>query len=106
MLWKCLKIQIFWNEVKKELEALTGLDLDLSIAQCVLAAMVSNVRTYHKVKLIGILLYIARNTIHRFWIHEDIPTLDDWYKEVMIRVPLNKLTYSLYDNMDGVRKVW
>lgn len=106
MLWKCLKIQIFQNKLKEELEALTGLDLDLPPVQCVLAARVSNVRTYHKVKLIGILLYIARNTSPRFWIHEDIPTLDNWYREVTITVPLDKLTYSFYDNMDGVRQAW
>lgn len=99
------KKNIFWNEVKKELEALIGLYLDLSPAQCVLATRVSSVRTSHKLKLIGILLYLARNTTPKLWIHEDIPTLDGRYREVMNRVPLEKLTYSLYDNMDGFTKL-
>lgn len=73
-----------------ELEAAVGLDLDLSAAQCVLAA---SIRSSHKVKLIGILLYIARNTISQFWINENIASLDDQYKKVMNRVPLEKLAF-------------
>lgn len=106
MFWKCSKIQMFWNEVKKELDTLIGHDLDLSPLQCILAAKVSSARNNHNAKLIGILLYMARKTILKFWIHKDTPTLDDWYKEVMSIIPLEKLTYSLHDNLEGFTRVW
>ena len=106
MLWKCTKIQVFWNEVKNELDTLIGYNLNLSPLQCVLAAKISSAKSRHNAKLVGILLYIARKSILKQWIHTDTPTLDDWYKEVMTVIPLEKLTYLLRDNMEGFTKVW
>ena len=49
---------------------------------------------------------MARKTILKLWIHTDTPTLDDWYREVMSVIPLEKLTYLLRDNMEGFTHVW
>jgi len=85
---------------------LIGHTLDLSPLQCVLAAKVQNAKNHHNAKIIGILSYMARNTFLKFWIHKDIPTLNDWYKKVMSIVPLEKLTYTLHDNMGAFARVW
>ncbi len=55
-------------------------------------------------KLIGILLIKARKTILKFWISKDTRALDDWYKEILRKLPLEKLTYSLHDNVEGFIK--
>ena len=104
--WKCTKIQLFWDEVKNELNTLFGYPLDLSPLHCMLAAKVTSARNNHNAKLVLILLYLARKTILKLWIHEDIPTLDDWYREVLAVLPLEKLTYILRDNMEGFTRVW
>lgn len=75
-----------------ELEAAVGLDLDLSAAQCVLAA---SIRSSHKVKLIGILLYIARNTISQF----GRPV-----QEGNEQSPFGEI--SFFENIDVFTKVW
>ncbi len=71
MFWKCVKIQKFWVEVKEEVVALTGYDLQLSPLQYILAAKPATTRNSHDAKLIGILLYIARKTILNFWISKE-----------------------------------
>ena len=71
-----------------------------------LADKISSARSRHNAKLIVILLYLARKTILKLWIHKEIPTLDDWYKEVMAVIPLERLTYILRDNMEGFIRVW
>lgn len=38
-------------------------------------------------------------TIHKVWTPKAIPMWDDWHKEVIGVVPLEKLTHSLHDNM-------
>lgn len=106
MFWKCVKIQKFWREVKNEVVTLVGYDLDLSPLQCILAAKADSARNTHNAKLIGILLYIARKTILNFWISKDTPALDDWYKEVLRVLPLEKLTYTLHENVEGFIKTW
>lgn len=69
-----------------------GYDLELSPLRGIFAAKVDSARNSDNTKLIGILLYIARKTILKFWISKDIPTVDDWYKEVLNTV------YSLWKN--------
>ncbi len=106
MFWKCVKIQKFWAEVKEEVVTLIGYDLELSPLQYILAAKPVNTRSTHNAKLIGILLYIARKTILNFWISKDTSTLDDWYKEILRVLPLEKLIYTLHDNVKGFLKIW
>ena len=99
MFWKCAKIQKFWAEVKEEVITLIGYNLDLSALQCILAAKPAGLRNTQNAKLVGIHLYLARKTILNFWISKDILTLDDWYKEILRVLPLEKLTNNLLDNV-------
>lgn len=63
-----------------------------------LAAKVDSARNNANAKLI--------ETVLKFWMSIDIPTLDDWYKEVLRTLPLEKLTYTIHDNADGFIKIW
>lgn len=106
MFWTCAKIQSFWREVRDEVSSLIGYDCQLSPLQCVLAARVDSARNNPNAKLIGILLYAARKSILKLWISKDTPSLDDWYKEVLRILPLERLTYTIHDNVDGFIKIW
>lgn len=106
MFWKCDKVQKYWSDVKNEVSALLGYNLDLSPFQCVLAAKVVSTRDKHGAKLIEILLYIARKTILKLWISKDCPTIEDWYTELLRILPLERLTYTLHDNIDTFLAIW
>ncbi len=45
--------------------------------------------------IIKIAIYIARKTFFKFLISKDTPALDDWYKEVLRILRLEKLTCTL-----------
>lgn len=92
MFWKCTKIQIFWREVRDEVASLIGYDCQLLPLQSILAAKVDSARNNANIKLTGIHLYAAR---------KNISTLDDWYKEVLRILPLEKSTYTIHDNVNG-----
>ena len=104
MFWTCTKIQTFWVNVMDEIVALLGYNLELSPLECILAAKVDNAR--NNTKLVGKLLYIERKTILKFWISEDAPGLDDWYKGVLRVLPLEKLTYTRHENAEGFIDIW
>ena len=92
--------------MRDEVSSLIGYDCQLSPLQCVLAARVDSARNNPNAKLIGILLYAARKSILKLWISKDTPSLDDWYKEVLRILPLERLTYTIHDNVDGFIKIW
>ena len=69
-------------------------------------AKVDGARDNHNARLIGILFYIARSTILRFWISKGTPTMDDCYKEALRILPLEKLISTLQYNVGGFIKIW
>lgn len=77
--------------LSKNLHAVNTSFLENLLSQTIqLAAKVDSARNNANAKFI--------ETILKFWISMDIPTLDDWYKEVLRTLPLEKLTYTIHDN--------
>jgi len=55
------------------------------------------------IKLIALLLYIARKTILKLWIYKDTSSTDHWYEGILEVLRLEKLTHTLHDNVKGLR---
>lgn len=105
--WQCSKLQGFWQGICDAISTIHGVTFPMDPEICLLGnSSNSNLTHSYSIKLTGILLAIAKKCITMKW-KSDLPVpIKMWLSEVNNCIPLEKITYSLRNNIQLFYKIW
>lgn len=79
--WECPKIKIFWQEVIRLIEVITGNAIPLNPWVCLFHGS-EGAKSWYKTLLIPVLLNSAKSVIPKKWQEADAPRTRDWISRV------------------------
>ena len=92
--WKCSKIQSFWQNVMQVISQMVGKNVPLQAKLCILGIYPENLVVNSKQSvLIDFGLLQARRLIALFWKNIQLPSVKLWLKEIATYLALERLTY-------------
>lgn len=106
-LWLCPRIKEFWEEVRVTVQNILLISLKLEPKMFLLGLYPDghNIQRYEHV-FIDIRLLQAKRAIALTWKKLGKSSIAQWFRELSLCLPLEKITYILKDNHELFQKVW
>lgn len=106
-LWLCPRIKEFWEEVRVTVQNILSINLKVEPKMFLLGLYPDghNLQLYEQI-FINICLLQAKRVIALTWKKLGKPSVAQWFRELSLCLPLEKITYILKDKQDLFQKVW
>ena len=106
-IWSCPKIKEFWEEVRVIIQEILSIRLVVEPKFFLLGLYPTghNISRDGKIFInMGILQ--AKRAIALTWKNIGKPSVTQWFKEMSLCLPLEKITYTLRDKQETFQKIW
>lgn len=104
--WDCPVIQVYWKNVKEELENILGMEVPSSPLFYLLGAMSNDIFSANQSYIVRILLLVAKKTITVNWKTIKSPTISEWKQRVKQVYIMEHMTSILQMNTDLFKQRW
>lgn len=106
ILWKCGKIQTYWQEIHRTMREVLEIDIRLEARRCLLNIWEPTDLTSHTKTWVTLALMIAKRNIAQKWGAEQPPTLDQWKLDLDWSMFREKSIYKARGCPGKWSKIW
>lgn len=106
MLWKCLKLVRYWEEVVITINCIDQVQLQLNLITCILGGLLEEFYLPSTYIALVRLRYLARKMIARYWLSPQVPTSHQWVQQVNKILNHKKNTYQHRNAAQKFSKNW
>lgn len=104
--WDCPVLKPFWKEVQGEIQNMLNCKLSLELVHCIIGIPSGGDLGGKLIKVIQILLLVARKMITKSWLKAQPPTLEQWLEGLKRIYDMEKITAQLHLKMDRFDDLW
>ncbi len=106
-LWMCPRIKEFWEEVRVTVQEVLSIRIELEPKFFLLGLYPKGHNiNHHEQIFLNICLLQAKRMITLRWKKMGKPSITQWFKELSLCLPLEKITYTLKGKQEMFEKVW
>ena len=106
-LWTCPRIKEFWEEVRKELQwiLLINIELDPKLFLLGLYPVGQKIKNC-EITFLDLGFLQAKRVIVLSWKKTGKPSIAQWFRELSLCLPLERITYTLKNKQELFEKTW
>lgn len=104
--WDCPILIPFWQGVIREIQNILKCNLTLDMVHCVIGVAPNECFKKEEVKMIQLLLLVAKKMITKHWLKVQPPTLQQWQEGLKRVYCMEKITAQLHLNTEHFIDIW
>lgn len=104
--WDCPILKPFWRGVVGTIRTMLNCSLPLELVHCIMGIPPREGLKKEHIKLIQLLLLVARKAITKLWLKAQPPTLEQWREGVKKVYDMEKITAQLHLNIEEFSDLW